>query len=80
MGDERSCYAGDLSTDQLTKTIDVHVPGVPPAPGHVLTGVLLKVEHSVSFLNRKPVTFILIDEGSGAVGYSIQENWKVVVR
>ncbi len=80
MADERVCFAGDLGSDQLRKTVTVHVPKTGQAAAYEVEGVLLKVAHEISFVTSKPVTYVLVGEAPDATGYVLDEHWKVTVR
>ena len=82
MADERVCFAGDLSSVQVDRVISVQVPAKDSSSGEPfeLGGVLLKVEHSRSFVTKKPTMYVLLGEPPESTGYVLDEHWKVVVR
>lgn len=80
MADERVCFAGDLTSSNIDHEISVEVPASGNQPASVLSGVLLKVSHERSFVTKKPVTYVLLNEAPDATGYVLDEHWKVTVR
>lgn len=64
MADERTCYAGDLTSDVLGKVARVRVNGQV-----LIEDVVIHVEHTLDS-RKKPITHIYFENVSGRSGYA----------